>query len=75
MADPGASRGRLWWKEGAVYQINPASFRDSSGDGLGDIPGIISKMHYLNNLGIDIVQVTPMCGSSSKDMTSSSMLD
>lgn len=52
---------RLWWKEGVVYQIYPASFKDSNGDGLGDIPGIISKVDYLKDLGIDIVWVSPMC--------------
>lgn len=51
---------KLWWKEGVVYQIYPASFKDSNGDGLGDIPGIISKVDYLQNLGIDIVWVSPM---------------
>lgn len=55
---------RLWWKEGVVYQIYPASFKDSNGDGLGDIPGIISKVDYLKDLGIDIVWVSPMCAPS-----------
>lgn len=41
-------------------QIYPASFKDSNGDGLGDIPGIISKVDYLKDLGIDIVWVSPM---------------
>ena len=41
-------------------QIYPASFNDSNGDGLGDIPGIISKVDYLKDLGIDIVWVSPM---------------
>lgn len=46
---------RIWWKDGVVYQIYPASFKDSNGDGLGDIPGIISKVDYIKDLGIDIV--------------------
>lgn len=41
-------------------QIYPASFKDGNGDGLGDIPGIISKVDYLKDLGIDIVWVSPM---------------
>lgn len=59
---------KLWWKEGVVYQIYPASFKDSNGDGLGDIPGIISKVQYLKDLGIDIVWVSPMFESPQVDM-------
>ncbi|KAB5570591.1 alpha-glucosidase [Coniochaeta sp. 2T2.1] len=66
MADSGEKK--LWWKEGVVYQIYPASFKDSNGDGLGDIPGIISKIDYLKNLGIDIVWVSPMFDSPQVDM-------
>lgn len=44
-----------WWKEGTVYQIYPASYKDSDGDGLGDLGGIISKIDYIASLGIDIV--------------------
>jgi oligo-1,6-glucosidase len=49
-----------WWKDAVVYQIYPASFKDSNGDGLGDIPGVISKIDYLKDLGIDIVWISPM---------------
>ncbi|KAH8781359.1 alpha-glucosidase [Diaporthe sp. PMI_573] len=59
---------KLWWKEGVAYQIYPASFKDSNGDGLGDIPGIISKVDYLKDLGIDIVWVSPMFESPQIDM-------
>ncbi|KAJ9151789.1 Alpha-glucosidase [Pleurostoma richardsiae] len=59
---------KLWWKEGVVYQIYPASFKDSNGDGLGDIPGIISKISYLKDLGVDIVWVSPMFQSPQIDM-------
>ncbi|KAH8909764.1 glycoside hydrolase [Coniochaeta sp. PMI_546] len=65
MADSGE---KLWWKEGVVYQIYPASFKDSDGDGLGDIRGIISKVDYLKDLGIDIVWVSPMFDSPQIDM-------
>ncbi|EHK97491.1 putative Alpha-glucosidase [Glarea lozoyensis 74030] len=45
---------RTWWKESTVYQIYPSSFFDSDADGLGDIPGIISKLDYIAALGIDV---------------------
>ena len=44
---------RKWWKESVVYQIYPRSFMDLSGDGIGDIKGITSKLDYLRELGID----------------------
>ncbi|EEA28839.1 hypothetical protein TMatcc_002807 [Talaromyces marneffei ATCC 18224] len=44
-----------WWKESSVYQIYPASFKDSNGDGIGDLRGIISKLDYIQGLGVDIV--------------------
>lgn len=57
-----------WWKEGVVYQIYPSSFKDSNGDGLGDIPGIISKLDYIKHLGVDIVWVSPFFESPQVDM-------
>jgi len=51
---------RAWWKESSVYQIYPASFKDSNNDGVGDLPGIISKLDYIKALGIDIVWVCPI---------------
>ncbi|KAK6345777.1 hypothetical protein TWF718_007683 [Orbilia javanica] len=59
---------RAWWKEASVYQIYPASFYDSDGDGLGDIPGIITKVDYLKNLGVDVVWLSPVYESPQKDM-------
>ncbi|MGC9152050.1 MAG: alpha-amylase family glycosyl hydrolase, partial [Microbacter sp.] len=44
-----------WWKEAVVYQIYPRSFKDSNGDGIGDLKGIISKLDYIKSLGIDVV--------------------
>jgi oligo-1,6-glucosidase len=55
----GKQTGRLWWKEASIYQIYPASFSDSNGDGIGDIPGIVTKLDYLNDLGVDVVWLCP----------------
>ena len=55
----------VWWKDGVVYQVYPASYKDSTGDGLGDIPGLISKIDYIKDLGIDVVWLSPMYLSSS----------
>ena len=58
---------RRWWKEAVAYQIYPRSFKDSNGDGIGDIKGIISKLDYLKDLGIDIIWVCPMYKSPNDD--------
>lgn len=63
-----ATTERTWWKDGVVYQIYPASYKDSNSDGLGDIPGIISKIDYIKDLGIDIIWVSPMYDSPQHDM-------
>lgn len=57
-----------WWKESTVYQIYPASFKDSNNDGMGDIPGIISKLQYIKDLGIDVIWVCPIYDSPQHDM-------
>ncbi|KAF9892783.1 hypothetical protein FE257_000372 [Aspergillus nanangensis] len=59
---------RAWWKESSVYQIWPASFKDSNNDGVGDIPGIISQLDYIKNLGVDIVWLCPSYKSPQVDM-------
>lgn len=51
---------KQWWHDKVAYQIYPKSFNDSNGDGIGDIKGIISKLDYLKNLGIDIIWISPM---------------
>lgn len=56
-----------WWKSATVYQIYPKSFCDSNGDGIGDINGIISKLDYLKNLGVDVIWTTPMYVSPMMD--------
>lgn len=58
---------RHWWKESIVYQIYPRSFYDSNGDGIGDINGIIQKLDYLKNLGIDIIWLSPVYQSPNDD--------
>ncbi|KAL5342694.1 glycoside hydrolase superfamily [Aspergillus crustosus] len=57
-----------WWKEATIYQVYPASFKDSNGDGWGDIPGVIEKVPYLHSLGIDVVWLSPMYDSPMLDM-------
>lgn len=57
-----------WWKEASVYQIYPSSFKDSNGDGIGDIPGVIEKLDYFKQLGVDIVWVCPIYPSPKVDM-------
>ncbi|MBQ2804890.1 MAG: hypothetical protein IJF10_03330, partial [Clostridia bacterium] len=49
-----------WYKDAVIYQIYPRSFKDSNGDGIGDIPGIISKLDYIASLGVDAVWFSPM---------------
>lgn len=59
---------KAWWKEAVVYQIYPASFKDSNGDGLGDIPGIISKIPYIKSLGVNTIWLSPIFASPQNDM-------
>ncbi|MEV4776441.1 alpha-amylase family glycosyl hydrolase [Microbacterium sp. LWH12-1.2] len=56
-----------WWRQAAVYQIYPRSFADANGDGLGDIPGIVSRVDYLDDLGIDAVWLSPFYPSALAD--------
>ncbi|AUM95498.1 TPA: alpha-glucosidase [Clostridium botulinum] len=58
---------KIWWKEAVAYQIYPRSFKDSNNDGIGDIEGIISKLDYLKDLGIDIIWICPMYKSPNDD--------
>ena len=52
-----------WVKNGVVYQIYPRSFQDSNNDGIGDIPGIISRLDYLQELGVDMIWLSPIYDS------------
>ncbi|MFI3200477.1 MAG: alpha-glucosidase [Eubacteriales bacterium] len=58
---------KAWWKESVVYQIYPRSFMDSNGDGIGDIKGITSKLPYLQELGIDVIWLSPVYESPNDD--------
>jgi oligo-1,6-glucosidase len=56
-----------WWKETVVYQIYPRSFKDSNGDGIGDLQGIIQKLDYLKNLGVNVIWLCPVYKSPNDD--------
>jgi oligo-1,6-glucosidase len=58
---------KKWWKEAIVYQIYPRSFKDSDGDGIGDLKGIISKLDYIKSLGINTVWLNPIYSSPNDD--------
>ena len=51
---------KKWWHDKVAYQIYPKSFLDSNGDGIGDLRGIISKLDYLKDLGVDIIWLSPI---------------
>jgi oligo-1,6-glucosidase len=56
-----------WWKEAVVYQVYPRSFKDSNGDGIGDLPGITSKLYYLQKLGVNVIWLSPHFDSPNVD--------
>src|SRR5690625_702647 len=56
-----------WWRTSVIYQIYPKSFNDSNGDGIGDIRGIIEKVDYLKELGIDVIWLSPVYDSPQED--------
>ncbi|PUB12273.1 alpha-glucosidase [Paenisporosarcina sp. OV554] len=58
---------KYWWKEAVCYQIYPRSFMDSNGDGIGDIQGIISKLDYLQEFGVDVLWICPFFKSPNAD--------
>ncbi|KAG2351366.1 glycoside hydrolase superfamily [Suillus spraguei] len=57
-----------WWKSATVYQIFPASFLDANGDGTGDLAGIIAKLDYIKDLGVDVIWLSPIYRSPLADM-------
>ena len=58
---------KMWWKEAVAYQIYPRSFMDSNNDGIGDLQGIIQKLDYVKDLGIDVIWICPMYKSPNDD--------
>jgi oligo-1,6-glucosidase len=58
---------KTWWKEAVIYQIYPRSFKDSDGDGVGDLRGITEKLDYLKTLGIDVIWLSPIYQSPNDD--------
>lgn len=66
-AFPTQTSDRTWWKEAVVYQIYPRSFMDSNGDGIGDLNGIISKLDYLQELGVTVLWLCPIFSSPNDD--------
>ncbi|WP_246141519.1 glycoside hydrolase family 13 protein [Phaeodactylibacter luteus] len=69
-APTGAAKGipgQAWWKEGIIYQIYPRSFKDSDGDGVGDLRGIIEKLDYIERLGVTMVWLNPIYASPNAD--------
>ncbi|MGW2401238.1 glycoside hydrolase family 13 protein [Kitasatospora sp. NPDC001664] len=59
--------GRGWWRDAVIYQVYPRSFADSNGDGMGDLPGVRSRLPYLRDLGVDAVWLSPFYASPQAD--------
>jgi len=56
-----------WWRQAVVYQVYPRSFADSNGDGIGDLPGLTSRIDYLADLGVDAIWLSPFYPSALAD--------
>jgi len=65
-----ATTDSKWWKTATLYQVYPSSFKDSNGDGIGDLPGILSKLDYVKSLGIDAIWISPFYASPNADQGS-----
>src|SRR5687768_1008111 len=59
--------GERWWQRGILYQVYPRSYVDANGDGVGDLPGVISRLDYLHWLGVDALWLSPIYPSPMKD--------
>jgi oligo-1,6-glucosidase len=64
---PAASHDTAWWRRAVIYQVYPRSFADSNGDGIGDLPGLLSRLDYLASLGVDAVWISPFYRSPQDD--------
>src|ERR1700735_1643696 len=64
---PGSAGDPLWYKEAIVYELHVRAFKDSNGDGIGDFPGLLQKMDYLQDLGITCLWLLPFFASPLKD--------
>ncbi|MDO7675394.1 MAG: alpha-glucosidase [Flavobacteriaceae bacterium] len=62
-----AKQSKTWWKEGIVYQIYPRSFQDTTGNGIGDLKGILQRLDYIKSLGVDIIWLNPVYESPNDD--------
>ena len=67
MTDTINGYARRWWKEAVVYQIYPRSFKDSNGDGIGDLKGVLEQVPYIKGLGVDVVWLSPHFDSPNAD--------
>jgi alpha-glucosidase len=60
-------KAHLWWQYGSIYQIYPRSFADSNSDGIGDLPGILTRLDYLQDIGVDAIWISPIYPSPMAD--------
>ena len=67
LPSPAQAQRQIWWRGATIYQVYPRSFCDSNGDGIGDLPGITSKLHYIASLGVDALWLSPFFTSPMKD--------
>ncbi|MCB9286492.1 MAG: alpha-glucosidase [Lewinellaceae bacterium] len=65
--EPDTATDRAWWKEAVIYQAYPRSFKDTDGDGVGDLKGIIEKLDYIQSLGVNMVWLNPIYSSPNAD--------
>ena len=63
----GGTAGQKWWQKAVIYEVYPRSFQDSDGDGIGDLGGIIQRLDYLAELGVDLIWICPIYASPMSD--------
>lgn len=61
------SMAAYWWREAVIYQVYPRSFSDGNGDGIGDLPGILSRLDYIQSLGVDAIWINPFFKTPNDD--------